>query len=69
MKRVYTENKFYKELEKANVGINLCEWEDDSTGYVYFEEIGDNHSEAFYKNIKEALEEYSIAEDYFGERI
>ena len=68
MKKVFTENQFYKELERANVGIDFCEWEDGSAGFIYFEEIGDNHSEAFYKNIEGALEEYLNAEEYFGKK-
>jgi len=68
MEKVYTENQFYKELEKANVGIDFCEWEDGSTGFIYFEETGGNHSESFHKTLNSALEEYNEAEEHFGER-
>ena len=66
MKRVYTENQFYKELENANVGIDLCEWEDGTIGYIYFEELGDNHSEAFYKTLSAAMNEFNMAEEFHG---
>ncbi len=68
IKRIYTENKKYKELEKVNVGIDFCEWDDGSQGYIYFEEdFQGNVAEAFYKNIDGALEEYNNAELYHGE--
>jgi len=69
LERVYVENKCYKELETANVGIDFVEWSDGSLGYIYFEEQYGNHAEDFHKTFKSAYVQYLQAEGEFGEKI
>jgi len=69
MERTYVENKCYKELEEANVGIDYVIWEDGSIGYIYFEEQYGNHAEDFHKTFESAYKQYLQAEEEFGERV
>ena len=66
-KRVYVENQKYKEFYEHCLGIDYVQWDDDdSDGYIYFEEsIGGNRAEAFYKTFETALVEYDGADEYF----
>jgi hypothetical protein len=65
-KRVYTENKKYKEFDEYCIGVDYVEWEDTSKGYIYFEEkLNKERVESFYATLPEALEHYEQAdEDY-----
>ena len=48
------------------VGIDYVQWDDDTDGYIYFEEsVGGNRAEVFYKKIEDALVEYDEADEYF----
>ncbi|OHE15842.1 MAG: hypothetical protein A2525_05345 [Sulfurimonas sp. RIFOXYD12_FULL_36_11] len=65
-KRIYTENKKYKEFYETCVGIDYVQWDDGSDGYIYFEEsICGNRAEAFYKTLEDALVEYDGADAFF----
>ncbi len=64
--RVFVENQKYKEFHETCVGIDYVRWENEDTGYIYFEEhICGNRAEVFYKTLEEALVEYDGADDYF----
>jgi hypothetical protein len=73
MKRIFTENVKYKELERMNVGIDFCRWilgQKEEEGYIYFEEdTQGNRAETFYKTLGEALVEYDDAPLFHGEEI
>lgn len=65
-KRIYTENKKYKEFHETCVGIDYVEWDDSKNGYIYFEEsVSGNRAEAFYKTLEAALVEYDGADEFF----
>ena len=65
-KRVYVENQKYKEFFETCVGIDYVQWDDDSDGYIYFEEhICGNRAEVFYKTLEDALVEYDGADEFF----
>lgn len=65
-KRIYIENQKYKEFHNTNVGIDYVRWENDDTGYIYFEEdTSGNRAEVFYKTLEAALVEYDGADEYF----
>ena len=38
VKRIYIENQKYKEFYETCVGIDYVQWDDDTDGYIYFEE-------------------------------
>lgn len=67
--RIYIENQKYKEYEDTNVGIDYVCWDDDSDGYIYFEEDHQgNRSEAFYKTLSEAMDEFQDSVHFYREK-